>query len=318
MSSVPSASKKSSGKKSPSGLKLNPMHNAIRSYLEYLEGERNYSSHTVQNYQIDLSQVLDFLKMENLRSWNQVDRQVLRSFLGSQFERGFSKRTVSRRIASLRSFFKYLNRMRLVQSNPALTLVKPKLERHLPTYLDEQTVTRLMGLPDTTSAGGKRDKAVLELLYSTGMRLSELVSLNVSGIDFTHGVVKVRGKGRKERIVPVGRAAVEALQSYLGARDDRSGVQGGGPLITLQNGKRIYPVAVARIVRKYIARVSEIEKKSPHVIRHSFATHLLNRGADLKAVKELLGHESLSTTQVYTHISTDRMKKVYERSHPKA
>ncbi|MEK7670042.1 MAG: site-specific integrase, partial [Bacteroidota bacterium] len=169
------------------------MHRAVRSYLEYLEEERNYSPHTIQNYQIDLSQVLDFLKQEQLTSWNEVDRQVLRSFLGSQFDRGYSKRTVSRRIASLRSFFKYLNRKRILQSNPALTLVTPKLERRLPSFLDEQTVTRLMELPDIASVDGKRDKAILELLYSTGMRLSEMVNLNVSRVDFVHAIVKVRG-----------------------------------------------------------------------------------------------------------------------------
>ncbi|MEK6566983.1 MAG: tyrosine-type recombinase/integrase, partial [Bacteroidota bacterium] len=247
-----------------------------------------------------------------------VDRQGLRSFLGSQFDRGYSKRTISRRIASLRSFFKYLNRKRILQSNPALTLVTPKLERRLPSFLDEQTVTRLMELPDIASVEGKRDKAILELLYSTGMRLSEMVNLNVSRIDFVHAIVKVRGKGRKDRIVPVGRAALDALQSYLHTRGVGAGNMHNMPLFTIPNGKRIYQGAVGRLVRKYIARVSEVEKKSPHVIRHSFATHLLNRGADLKAVKELLGHESLSTTQVYTHVSTDRMKKVYERSHPKA
>ncbi len=318
MSFAQSANKKSSRKKSPSGLKSYSMHKAIRSYLEYLEEERNYSPHTIQNYQIDLSQVLDFLKQENLTSWNEVDRQMLRSFLGSQFDRGYSKRTVSRRIASLRSFFKYLNRKSILQSNPALTLVTPKLERRLPSFLDEQTVTRLMELPDIASVEGKRDKAILELLYSTGMRLSEMVNLNVSRIDFVHAIVKVRGKGRKDRIVPVGRAALDALQSYLHTRGMGAGNMHNMPLFTIPNGKRIYQGAVGRLVRKYIARVSEVEKKSPHVIRHSFATHLLNRGADLRAVKELLGHESLSTTQVYTHVSTDRMKKVYERSHPKA
>jgi len=294
------------------------MHKAVRSYLEYLEEERNYSPHTIQNYQIDLSQVLDFLKQEHFTSWNEVDRQVLRSYLGSQFDLGLSKRTVARRIASLRSFFKYLNRKRILQSNPALTLVTPKLERRLPSFLDEQTVTRLMELPDISSVEGKRDKAILELLYSTGMRLSEMVNLNVSRIDFVHAIVKVRGKGRKDRIVPVGRAALDALQSYLHTRSVPAGNMHNMPLFTIHNGKRIYQVAVGRLVRKYITRVSEVEKKSPHVIRHSFATHLLNRGADIKAVKELLGHESLSTTQVYTHVSTDRMKKVYERSHPKA
>jgi site-specific recombinase XerD len=175
-----------------------------------------------------------------------------------------------------------------------------------------------MELPDISSVEGKRDKAILELLYSTGMRLSEMVNLNVSRIDFVHAIVKVRGKGRKDRIVPVGRAALDALQSYLHTRSVPAGNMHNMPLFTIHNGKRIYQVAVGRLVRKYITRVSEVEKKSPHVIRHSFATHLLNRGADIKAVKELLGHESLSTTQVYTHVSTDRMKKVYERSHPKA
>ena len=298
------------------------MQKAVRSYLEYLEQERNYSPHTIQNYEIDLMQFLEFLQGEHIGSLRSVDRNTLRSFLGTQLDEGFSRRSLARKIASLRSFFKYLNRKKIVDSNPAMTLVTPKGEKRLPQVLDESSIQRLFDVPDTSTVEGKRDKAILELFYSCGIRLNELVSLNVKDVNFINSSIKVSGKGRKERIVPVGRKALEAIRTYLQGRN-KVGNQFHGamkniPLFTLPNQKRIYGAAVTRLVKRCIGEVSEIEKKSPHVLRHTFATHLLNRGADLGAVKELLGHESLSTTQVYTHISTERLRKVYQQSHPKA
>lgn len=298
------------------------MEKTLRSYLQYLEQERNYSPHTIESYAIDLGQFLEFLGAERIESLAAVDRNTLRSYLGAKLDEGFSRRSIARKVASLRSFFKYLVRKNIVDANPTLTLMSPAREKRLPEILDEAAVARLLDVPDTSTLEGKRDKAVLELFYSSGIRLSELIGLNVDEVNLSSGTMKVRGKGRKERIIPVGRKAVEALRTYLSERNSQTHQNGSynkeAPLFALKNGKRMYASAVARMVKRTITAVSEIEKKSPHVLRHTFATHLLNRGADLRAVKEFLGHESLSTTQVYTHISTDRLRKVYQRSHPKA
>jgi integrase/recombinase XerC len=293
------------------------MHEAVRSYLEFLDRERNYSAYTIQNYEIDLNSFLQFLRQKRVRSFQEVDRRVLRSYLGAQIEKGYSQKSIARKVASLRSFFKFLSRRHIIEANPALSLVTPKVERKLPTFLDEEAVKRLLEAPDPSSVRGLRDRAILELFYSCGIRLGELVNLNVGDVNFVQNTLKVKGKGNKERIVPVGRKALEAILEYS-KKVQATTNKRNTPLFTLDGDRRVYPAAVIRLVKKYIGEVSEVAKKSPHVLRHSFATHLLNRGADLKAVKELLGHESLSTTQVYTHISTDRMKRVYQQSHPKA
>ena len=293
------------------------MYTLIRSYLDYLDAERNYSSHTLQAYEHDLHQFLDFLQSHRILSFESVDRANLRSYFRMLVEGGSGKRTVARKIASLRSFFKFLRRKGIVRSNPAISLVTPKPDKRLPVYLDEQAAERMLELPDITTEEGQKEAAILELLYSTGIRVSELVNLNKKDVNFENGTVRVRGKGRKERIVPFGEKASRAIKRYLRTRIGSEGSL-ETPLFLGTRGNRTYPVAIARLVKRYIGQISEIEKKSPHVIRHSFATHMLNRGADLRAVKELLGHESLSTTQVYTHVSTERMKKVYRQSHPKA
>ncbi len=292
------------------------MHTMIRSYLDYLDGERNYSSHTIEAYEHDLHQLLSFLTQRGIGSFASVDRDVLRSFLRILVEGGSGKRSIARKIASVRSFFKFLRRKGVIGANPALTLVTPKPDKRLPVYLDEGSAERMLALPDISEQEGRKESAILELLYSTGMRVSELVGLNIRDVDFANQTVLLRGKGRKERIVPLGGVAAKAVKRYLKSRS--AAVSRDEPLILSSGGKRTYPMAITRIVHRYIGQISEIEKQSPHVIRHSFATHMLNRGADLRAVKELLGHESLSTTQVYTHVSTERMKKVYRQSHPKA
>jgi tyrosine recombinase XerC len=293
----------------------------VRRYLEYLEIERNYSAHTILSYETDLLGLVQFLRQKGIESFDEVRKESLRRYIGFLLDNGLSQRSVARKIASVRSLFKYLRRQKVIEGNPALVLITPKTGKRLPVFLDENSVQQLIASPGTATTNGKRDTAILELFYSTGMRLSELIGLNVSDLLATEGVIKVRGKGRKERIVPVGRKALEAVKDYLQGNGDRSMEHRRAddrPLFVMKEGRRMYPQAVGRMVKKYIGKVSEIEKKSPHVLRHSFATHMLNRGADLRAVKELLGHESLSTTQVYTHVSTARMKKVYEEAHPKA
>lgn len=290
------------------------MHTTVRAYLEHLEGERRYSPHTLLAYDHDLTRLLAFLRARHVSSFDKVDRNLLRAYLATLADGGMSRKSIARNLACLRSFFKYLRRRTIVQANPALNLVSPKQEKKLPSYLDEGSMERLLSMPDRSTAEGRHDAAVLELFYSTGVRLSELIGLDVADLDRAAGTIRVRGKGRKERVLPVGRKALLALEAYLGAEDGRR----QGPLFVRKNGTRWYPQGISRIVRRYIEQVSEVEQKSPHILRHSFATHLLNRGADLRAVKELLGHESLSTTQLYTHVSTERLKKVYRASHPKA
>jgi tyrosine recombinase XerC len=297
----------------------------IEKYREHLQIERNYSSHTVHAYEADLIQFAEFLaevrgggKVEIDR----IDHRTIRSYLGHLLELGLAKKSIARKLAAIRSFFSFLVRLDHLKLNPARSVATPKLEKRLPSFLDEKSVAKLMDIPDRTTVMGVRDWAILELLYSTGMRLAELVQLNVGEIDFGTETVKVHGKGGKQRIIPLGRKAQEALRAYLGQRgklftgettvDDRKGV-----FLTI-HGRRIYPKAVHLVVNSAISRVSEVEQKSPHVLRHTFATHLLDRGADLRAVKELLGHESLSTTQIYTHVTVERLKKVYEQAHPKA
>lgn len=290
------------------------MHTTVRAYLEHLEGERRYSPHTILAYERELTRLLSFLSSQSITSPDQVRRDDLRAFLAVLADAGLSRKSVARSVASLRSFFRYLRRRGTITANPALTLKAPKQERKLPSYLDEQAMDRMLALPDRTTDAGRREAAILEVLYGTGIRLSELIGLNVGDLDRGQATLRIRGKGSKERIVPVGRKALEAIEA-CGATAGRAARD---PLLTRADGSRWYPEGVGRIVRRYITRVSEVERKSPHTLRHTFATHLLNRGADLRAVKELLGHESLSTTQLYTHVTTERLKKIYRASHPRA
>lgn len=298
------------------------MDQHIRTFLRHLNSERNYSVHTISSYEDDLRQFRDFLARHFTDSPPAtLDHVTIRLFLGYLVDQGFSKRSIARKLACLRSFFKYLAKTGVLKRNPAANLASPRLERRLPEFLDEGTVARLMEQPDRGTPTGLRDAAMLELFYSTGMRLSELIGLAPSDLDLNRGTVKVTGKGAKQRIVPVGAKAVDALRRYLAVRS-QLGVGGShtaeGALFLTVTGRRMNPKGINVLVNRYISKVSELSKRSPHVLRHTFATHMLNRGADLRAVKELLGHESLSTTQIYTHVTTDRLKKVYAQAHPKA
>ena len=299
----------------------------VREFLTYLAKERNYSPHTVLAYEDDLGQFAEFIaaqgRARKKRALADIDQGLVRAFLGDLYEKGMSKKTTARKLASLRSFFKFLVRRSVLAANPAAGIASPKLPRILPSFLDEPSVEKMMDLPDLSTAVGTRDRAILELLYGTGIRLSELIGLNAGQIDMRQGTLRVLGKGSKVRVVPVGSKAREALERYGQVRAVLLGGGGTGAadrdaLFLTVHGKRMYPRGVYLVVTKYIAGVSELEKKSPHVLRHTFATHLLNRGADIRAVKELLGHESLSTTQLYTHVTVDRLKRVYSQAHPKA
>jgi len=299
------------------------LDHCITLFLEYIERERNFSRHTSVSYSKDLGQFQSFLQEkfpETLTHPEYIDQDIVRSFLAIMLDSGMAKKSVVRKISTLRSFFKFATRRKLLSADPMSNVVAPKIEKKLPQFLDERTVEKLMALPDSATLLGIRDAAILEVLYSTGMRRAELVGLAASDIDFYDRTVKVLGKGNKERILPFGKKAQEALQRYTGERnkllnDARSTEK---TFFLTAKGKPLYPSAVNTIVKKYFSRVSEIQQQSPHVLRHSFATHLLDRGADIFAVKELLGHESLSTTQIYTHMTSERLKKIYQQAHPKA
>lgn len=297
----------------------------VHQFLQYLARERNYSAHTVASYEDDLRQFSEFLQRHfegTAYSLDDIDNVTIRLFLGDLLEQSFSKSSIARKLAATKSFFRYLRKKHAVQRNPAQNVSSPKLEKRLPQYLDEKTAGNLMAQPDCSTPEGARDAAILELFYSTGIRLSELIGLRMADIDFRNTTVKVTGKGNKQRIIPFGRAAKTALQQYIRERQklvsERTSTTQRDVVFLAVRGKQMTPKGVNLLINKYISKVSEIQKKSPHVLRHSFATHLLNRGADLRAVKELLGHESLSTTQIYTHVSVDRLKKVYALAHPKA
>ena len=286
-------------------------------FLAYLSAERRASPHTIAAYTEDLRQFSAFLQDAG-RSPAAVDHQTIRRFLGALLDQGLAKRSVARKLACLRSFYKFLKKRGLVETNPTTLVATPRLEQRLPSFLDEQTVVQVLEHPDRTTPEGVRDAAILELFYSTGMRLSELLHLRPADIQLRERTLKVTGKGSKQRILPFGRKAGDALKGWLNVRKDfvREGKDPGAMFLTVR-GKPMSPKSVNVLVNRHIGAVSELQKKSPHVLRHTFATHLVNRGADLQAVRELLGHESLSTTQIYTHVGIDRLKKVYALAHPK-
>jgi integrase/recombinase XerC len=304
--------------------------NAINKFSDYLINERNYSRHTLLNYTRDLNDLYTFIakKVEDSKpkiELKYIDEETLKDFISSfviNTEVKLSKRSISRKISTLKSFYRFLNRKEIFTENPSGGLIFPKLGKNLPAVIEESSLKSLFD-SDTFAKDiwGLRDRAVMELLYSTGIRLNELINLSEDMIDFDSCTIKVRGKGRKERLMPVGLIAVGAISEYLIKREKYFEEKGTdydrSVIFVAKNGKKLYPALMNRITEKYISKVSESKKKSPHVLRHSFATHLLNHGADLMAVKDLLGHSSLSTTQVYTHVSVDRLKNVYKKAHPK-
>jgi len=286
------------------------MQRYIEKFIRYLEIEKNYSKHTVSNYQLDLDEFSKFLGDLDVAK---IDYLFLRKYLATQKEKNFKARTINRHLSTLRSFFKFLVREGYLKTNPIASLSSPKQEKYLPLFLTEEEVGRLIASVKPKDKQGIRDRAVLETFYSTGIRVSELAGLDVEDVDFIGGVIKVLGKGRKERIVPIGDIAISAIRAYLETRKKQLEA-----LFLNKNGRRITDRGIRNIVGKYIRMASIRQGVSCHTLRHSFATHLLNRGADLRSVQELLGHVNLSTTQIYTHLTTDRLKSVYDKAHPRA
>ena len=286
----------------------------IHKFITYLQIEKNASAHTITNYTVDLREFSESIKDKPLEQVTHID---VRLFLARLKEKNFSKSSVARKMACLRSFFKFLYREGYIKSNPALSLVTPKIEKKLPLFLDTNEVVKLLESPDPDDVIGLRDRAILETLYSSGIRVSELVGLNKDNIDFISGVLKVYGKGKKERLVPIGDKALRAIRLYLEKMKIQD-INEKKPVFLNKSKRRVSDRAVRRIVEKYIHKTSLNERISPHSLRHSFATHMLDRGADLRSVQELLGYANLSTTQIYTHVTTDRLKSIYDKVHPRA
>jgi tyrosine recombinase XerC len=282
----------------------------IEKFIRYLEIEKNYSPHTVLNYRLDLQDFKKFLGETPVES---VEYLLLRKYLAVLKEKNLQTRSIGRRLSTLRTFFKFLTREGFVKTNPIVSLSSPKQEKHLPRFLTEEQVKALIDAALPKDTRGMRDRAILETFYSTGIRISELVGLDVDNIDFISGIVKVLGKGRKERIVPIGETALSAIRAYQAGKKKETAA-----IFLNKNGRRITDRGVRNIVDKYLRLASITQGVSPHTLRHSFATHLLNRGADLRSVQELLGHANLATTQIYTHITTERLKSIYDKAHPRA
>lgn len=290
------------------------MQRFIEKFTNYLAVEKNSSPHTITNYTVDLRGFELFLGEKDISS---VDHLLLRKFLADLRAKNYSKRTVARKLASLRSFFRFLYREGHIKTNPITAISTPKLDKKLPVVLDEGKVAKLVQSPSEDDLAGLRDRAILETLYSAGVRVSELVGLDVRNVDLIGEVIKVLGKGSKERMIPIGGPAVSAIRKYIDKRDQVP-AQDRNAVFLNHNGRRLTDRSVRRILNKYITQTSVAEHISPHSLRHSFATHLLDRGADLRSVQELLGHANLSTTQIYTHVTMDRLKSVYDKAHPRA
>ncbi|MCX5686702.1 MAG: tyrosine recombinase XerC [Candidatus Omnitrophica bacterium] len=290
------------------------MQRYIDKFINYLKVEKDASSHTITNYEIDLKAFRAFLGEKDVTV---IDHLVLRRYLAEMRAKNYSKRTVARKLASLRSFFRFLFREGYIKTNPITAISTPKLDKKLPVVLDVDKVAKLVQAPSEDNLSGLRDRAILETLYSAGIRVSELVGLDMDDVDFISEVIKVFGKGRKERMVPIGSPAVSALRKYVDRRDDRKAKDKDAVFLN-KSGKRLTDRSVRRVVDKYVRLTSVAEHISPHSLRHSFATHLLDRGADLRSVQELLGHMNLSTTQIYTHVTMERLKTVYDKAHPRA
>ncbi len=320
--------------------------------MEYLRVSKGASPHTQEAYAFDLSQFLDFLgfrdRLPEIADLARVDHPQVRRYLAFLQGQGYTRRSIARKLAALRSFFRFLCREHRLECNPVRGVSTPKAGRRLPRFLQTDEMNRLLDRPGPDSLLGQRDRALLEVMYATGIRVSELVGLNLEDVDASAGLVHVRGKGGKERVVPLGSAAIAALGDYLttarpvlaggaalpspsgAGRQARRGMAaegaagrgrhaaGGQPLFVSRLGRRISVRTVRHIVKRYTAELGWPKPASPHTFRHSFATHLLDNGADLRAVQELLGHASVSTTQVYTHVTRERLKAVYQKAHPRA
>ena len=294
-------------------------------FLAHLRVEKSASNLTLLSYQTDLNQFFDFLSREFKKPLQElttemINHKTVRKYLAEMQTAGLNRSTMARKLASMRSFVKYLCREDILPGNPIANVSTPKQDRRLPRFLYPAEIEMLLNAPDTTKALGQRDKAILETMYASGMRVSELVAVNLADIDWDEEMILIRGKGNKERLIPVGRKARIALREYIEngrAHLLQAGKQTSDAVFLNRFGGRLGTRSISNIIDKYVEEVAIIQKISPHSLRHSFATHLLNRGADLRSVQELLGHVKLSTTQIYTHLTRENIKTIYDNSHPR-
>jgi integrase/recombinase XerC len=291
----------------------------IKDFLNYLLLERNYSERTIVAYEADLREFEEYFKKTDAElDFRSVHSDNVRNWMVSLMDEGRSETSVNRKLSSLRSFYRFLLRRKEITVSPMLKVVGPKKKKPLPSFVREKDMDRLL---DECSFGegfeGYRDRTILEMFYATGMRLSELIGLNDADVDFSAKLIKVTGKRNKQRLIPFGNELAEDLHLYIKVRSEVM-PQGAEAFFVLKDGKRMYPMAVYRIVKRNLSRVVSLKKRSPHVLRHTFATAMLNDSAELRSVKELLGHESLATTEIYTHATFEELKKVYEQAHPRA
>lgn len=290
-------------------------------FIDYIQAEKRYSNHTILSYKKDLEQFQVFLRFQyQQEDVNIASFQQIRSWIVHLMNEGNSSKTVNRKISTLRSFYKYLLKKGIISINPTHGIQAPKMPKRNPVFVPESNMETLFEkLEFADDFEGVRDKTILEMFYGTGIRLSELIGLNIKDIDHYNQTIKVLGKRNKERIIPLGKSLIMSLNSYLDKRHQQFTEINDVHYIFLSiKGKKMNPKSVYTIVNKYLGAVTTVEKKSPHVLRHTFATHMLNNGADINAIKELLGHSSLAATQVYTHNTLEKMKSVYKKAHPKA
>lgn len=290
------------------------MNRELKKFLRYLTTEKRFSPNTIRSYRVDLEQFLDFISDRlSGKGWQTIRHEDIRDFLGFVMRYGYDRRSAARKLSSVKSFFRFLVCEKLMTFNPARGVKTPKIEKKLPGFLTQYQIQKALQIigDDITSL---RNRAILETLYGAGLRAQELVSLDIDRIDFNNEIIRVKGKGDKERIVPLGSYAKKAIEDYLRVRKRQD-----NPAVFLnRTGKRLTTRSIQNIVKQQLAKVSEVTGTNPHILRHSFATHLLERGADLRAICELLGHASLATTQIYTHLSVERLKKIYDSAHPRS
>ncbi|MES2764961.1 MAG: site-specific tyrosine recombinase/integron integrase [Bacteroidota bacterium] len=295
------------------------LHLAIRAFIEYCEIEKNYSEHTLRAYQHALEEFYDFLKesFDEIPELNVLKAEDVRPFLGWLHEKGLNKKSLRVKIAAVKSFFAFCQKRGISDRNPAALVSSPKVDKKIPSFLQNSEAENLLKSFDISTVKGARDAAICELFYSCGLRLNELLKARLQDVNYTQNTIRVFGKGRKERVIPVGGKALISLKTYLLKRNELLKIP--SDLIFLSSrGAELNPSVVYRMVRAAMGNITESQKKSPHVLRHTFATHLLDAGADITAVSEMLGHASLSTTQIYTHVSVERLKNAYKKAHPKA
>ncbi len=291
----------------------------LDNFLRYLQAEKHASHHTIQDYKRDIRQFIDYMEQQGIADYAEVTYIHVRSYLAELHVREYARRSIARKLSALRSFYLYMLREGVVSINPFAQVHTPKLDKKLPRFMYPEEIKALLAAPNLATAVGLRDRAVMETLYASGMRVGELVGMDLDSVDFANGVALVFGKGSKERYVPLGEYAMHSIKMYIErGRPQLVTAQSGQALFLNSRGGRLSDRSIRRFIDKYMQQTSQSQKISPHVLRHTFATHMLEAGADLRTVQELLGHSNISTTQIYTHVTRDHLQSVYNRAHPRA